>query len=93
MLLTPAQGQGCADLILPPLLSSLSGYLLTLEDAWDEEENPQATISDTSEGEDSGHPSRIFRAENVVEPIRDFTDGLALDLKYKKGSDPGAEAE
>ena len=37
-------------------LSYLLGYLVTPEDAWDEEETPQGTLLDTSEGEDSGLP-------------------------------------
>ena len=81
LLLTPAWGQSCADRLLPSLLSSLSGYLLALRDAWEKGENPQGALSDAAEGEDSGRPSSIFDAKNAPDPIHYFADGPTLDLK------------
>ena len=81
ILLTPARGQGCVDRLLPSLLSSLSGYRQTPGDAWDEQENRQGALSDTSEGKDSGRPSRIFEAKDALDPIHDFSNGPTLDLK------------
>ena len=83
-LLMPARGQGCADYRLPSLLSSLSGYLLTPEDTWEEGENPRGTLSNATECKDSGRPSGVVKAKEVPYPIHDFTHGLALDLEQKR---------
>ena len=81
MLLTPARGEGCVDRLLPSLLSSLLGHLLTPGDALEEEENLQGALSDAAEGEDLSRPSRVFEAKNAPDPIHYFADGPALELK------------
>ena len=85
--LTPARGQGCADYRPFSLMSSLSGYLLTPGDAWEEGENLRGTLSDATEGEDSGCPSGVLKAKDVPDHVHDFVDGLALDLEQRDGSE------
>ena len=85
-LLTPVRGQGCADHRPPSLLlSSLSGYLLIPGDAWEEGENPRGALSDAVEGEDSGRPSGVIKAKEVLDPAHDLAHGLALDLEHRDG--------